>query len=610
MDFQSYKEKLIKVKEQIQSGELDEIPLEVRPPVPDFDPFSETFVMVSYSRKDFEEVYLLLAHLNEKGYRFWYDDGMTGEDKWIEEYKKHYENAHCIGTLLFFSSNYISTATKQELEIIYSSDGYAKQNLTVSLIPLQDIDPEKLLKEAIASGRIDITGASSVLPILSDLIREEKDKTIHRYASEADIEGLVNKIGKVFDTDDKEDTELLCDDPAYLISGRTLKKYAGSDSDPHVPDGVKIIGKDAFLGAGIKSVWLPDSVVSIESCAFRGCAELTTVCLSKKIKIIEKGAFEDCTALESITLPVGLAEIGESAFRCCQKLQSIEIPGTVEQIGAGAFDRCNALKTLKLAEGIKVLGEEAFFSCSSLEHVILPDSIEKIGPGAFAWCKALENVILPKRITAIPRDAFSHTKINRIIIPKGVITIEGGAFQNCPFKSIELPEGLLSIKDQAFRRCHNLESIVIPKNVASIGNFAFSQCRALRSIDLPDGIHQIGMAAFQGCSYLKSVTLPKGMIILEDATFAECSSLREIVLPQGIVSIGEAAFTGCEALSDMILPRGVKILEAHAFSKCKRLEMIIYKGSKRNWSQIKKGSFWRGKVKYVKCSDGVKRVFL
>ena len=42
------------------------------------------------------------------------------------------------------------------------------------------------------------------MPILEEIIREEKEKTIHHYAAESDIVPLLGKIGNVFDIQNKK----------------------------------------------------------------------------------------------------------------------------------------------------------------------------------------------------------------------------------------------------------------------------------------------------------------------------------------------------------------------------------------------------------------------
>ena len=47
--------------------------------------------------------------------------------------------------------------------------------------------------------------------------------------------------------------------------------------------------------------------------------------------------------LKSITLPESLVSIGKNAFQACKALESITIPKNVSEIGGGAFSNCSSL---------------------------------------------------------------------------------------------------------------------------------------------------------------------------------------------------------------------------------------------------------------------------
>ena len=198
IDFENYKKQLNEAEKSLANNEIDEIPLALRPKMLDFDYQTQTYIVVSYSRKDFVKVYLLLWQLYNAGYRFWYDNDMEGRKKWIEEYSEKYTNPNCLGSLTFFSDNYVSDSTKEELSIMYHENDYKKCNFMISLTPWSNFDATKVLKNAIANDRITIPNANDILPILKNIIEGEKEKTIHRYDSETDISYLIDKIGKVF----------------------------------------------------------------------------------------------------------------------------------------------------------------------------------------------------------------------------------------------------------------------------------------------------------------------------------------------------------------------------------------------------------------------------
>lgn len=376
MDIQRFQQRLQEVKLQLDNGEIDEIPLDARPNMPAFDFHQESYVVVSYSRKDFEKVYMLLAYLSENGYRFWYDNGMKGTEKWIKEYKDKFKNPNCLGTITFFSDNYISDSIKEELSVIYNQDGYIKRNVMISLVPLQSLDANKTLINAISKERITIANANAVQPILTKLLESEKQKTIHRLINESDIPFLAEKIGGAFqirgtgkmvnelDNHQKPSDE---DPEAFEICDGVLVRYSGRSQSVKVPEGVTGIRGKAFAGCKtMTEVWLPDSVTELDICAFRSCGALTRVRLSENLTEIPICAFDGCISLESITIPDGVKEIGSDSFEICRSLESVTIPEGVIRIGSGAFNGCDSLESVALPTTLRELGMMVFAGCERL----------------------------------------------------------------------------------------------------------------------------------------------------------------------------------------------------------------------------------------------------
>lgn len=433
MDLQAYKQKLKTVAEKIKCGEYDTIPEDARPKVPDVDYDQESYVIISYSRKDFEEVYLFLEYLYREGYRFWYDNGMQGDDKWVSEFQAKYENPNCLGSVIFFSDRYISSSTKAELSILYENDRSRKQNVMISLIPLSDLWPDRLLGIAMKDGRLILQEVNEVAPIVSNIISQEKEKTIHRYMRPEDIPSLAEKLSKVFQirSDIPEDAK------DFLRVGDTLFKYVGCKRDVTLPGSTSVIGESAFkANETLESVTIPNGVTTICDEAFSGCEALKAIDFGETVKQIKFAAFEGCSALTDVV-----------------------IPDSVGFLGSGAFKDCYALKTVKLSNCITEIEDFAFHSCVKLSNVSFPEGVTRIGSSAFFGC-ALETLIIPESVTEIGEDAFCHTALTNVILPPRVSKI--GNF--------------------AFYGCKGLESITIPTSVTEIGEGAFSGCPALTHI--------------------------------------------------------------------------------------------------------------------------------
>lgn len=428
MDLQEYKQKLMMVAGKIERGEFDTIPEDVRPKVPDVDYDKETYIVISYSRKDFVEVYMFLEYLCREGYRFWYDNGMQGEDKWLSEFRSKYENPNCLGSMIFFSDKYISNSTKAELSVLYQNDRFKKRNVMFSLISLSDIQPDDLLGKAMSERRLTLREANEVVPIVSNIIYQEKEKTIYRYMREEDIPFLAEKLSKVFQirSDVAEDAK------DFLLANDTLFKYVGCKHDVTLPRSVSVIGESAFkANVTLESITIPDGVATICDEAFSGCEALKAISLGETVTQIKFAAFEGCSVLTGIVIPNSVAFIGSGAFKDCFALKTVKLPNCITEIEDFAFYSCVHLSDISIPEGVTRIGASAFFGCG-LETLLIPESVTEIGEDAFSYT-ALSNVILPPRVSKIGNFAFYGCKsLESVTIPTSVSEIGEGAFSGCP----------------------------------------------------------------------------------------------------------------------------------------------------------------------------------
>ena len=86
-----------------------------------------------------------------------------------------------------------------------------------------------------------------------------------------------------------------------------------------VPDSVTNIGVSAIGGAGISEFKIPSKLVRIGARAFSGCVYLTELELPSSLKVIEEGAFS-ASGLTKLSLPDGITEIPPDMCDGCSKI--------------------------------------------------------------------------------------------------------------------------------------------------------------------------------------------------------------------------------------------------------------------------------------------------
>ena len=117
-----------------------------------------------------------------------------------------------------------------------------------------------------------------------------------------------------------------------IIEGTKLVGWEATKGKIKIPDGVTIIGNNAFRRRGeITRVVIPSSVLTIEEYAFYNCSSLSDVEFKGDgLKTIEMGAFTGCTSLTSITVPDSVVSIDVNAFSNCNNLTSVSATGEWE----------------------------------------------------------------------------------------------------------------------------------------------------------------------------------------------------------------------------------------------------------------------------------------
>ena len=261
-----------------------------------------------------------------------------------------------------------------------------------------------------------------------------------------------------------------------------------------LPNGVKVIGNNAFENAEIDTLKLPESIEKIGACAFKN-AEIGSAYVSN----LAKWCAVDL--VDSYSSPWPCAE---TAYIGGQEAISIRIPKSVEYINGYAFNDIKSLTTVTFEEGSSLKALTGFAGCSNLQNIEIPEGIESVG-----------------------------------------------GLSGCGFYSISLPASVKRIEAYAFSGS-SLFSIYMTDNVEYIGNNAFSNCRQLRDITLPASIAEIDFDLFYDCKALETITIPDSVTVIRSRAF-NGSGLKNLTVGKGVKHIGDGAFENCNSLTNVYI---------------------------------------------------------
>ena len=277
-----------------------------------------------------------------------------------------------------------------------------------------------------------------------------------------------------------------------------------------IPDSVTSIGLGAFENTGYyndESNWesgvlyICNHLIKIKKDVIRG-----DYAIKPGTKTIADAAFGSTNYepayypdLKSVSIPNSVISIGKYAFFGCNGLKSITIPNSVISIGSYAFCSCVEFTSVTIPDSVTAIGEHAFSECKKLTYIAIPDSVTSIGLEAFEntgyyndknnW----EDGILYICNHLIEA---KYEFVDRICtIRAGTKTIAEYAFARKPY----------DIFNSLYEKYPGPTSVIIPDTVTVISDYSFLCCTGLESITIPTSVTTIGLCAFSKCDNLKDV---------------------------------------------------------------------------------------------------------
>lgn len=282
-----------------------------------------------------------------------------------------------------------------------------------------------------------------------------------------------------------------------------------------LPDSLKYIGDEAFMGCHLSSVRIPDNVEKIgKSAFFFNSLENITFGSASKLTILDEDAFASNSLLYEIQLPESLQEIRDGVFENCNLIENLYLPKSVSLVSPGSFKVMNGLKSIEVSEEnpsfVSIEGnlyskdkQKLIRYCLGKKDkvFIVPSFVKTIGDYAFksfhSFCY-LEKVNLPVGLTYIGKEAFYGCTFD-IDLPQSLNSFALGAFYDFQGKKITVDsqskkyssqDGILYSKDKkklyACPCFYNSSDFVLDDQVEMICEYAFCDIETMNSFTVSE----------------------------------------------------------------------------------------------------------------------------
>jgi hypothetical protein len=403
-------------------------------------------------------------------------------------------------------------------------------------------------------------------------------------------------------------------DPSYLESYAPWYSYRNDIENVEINTNISSIGSYAFWACNnITSITIPASVSQIGVCAFSNCTklEMINVAANNMNYASTNGDLynKQMTTLVCVpagksgtyTVPGNVKTINSYAFYGCINLTSVIIPNTVTRIQGYAFDGCTKLESitfpLKLLQSYTYGFGDLFHHYSFYFYIGYDNPTSNYPltgykqthsyttgynpPGDYdgyyhyVYVPASLKTVRITDDTDIPANFFKNTNLETVEMPL-VKNIGNGAFSGSKLVSVEIPDDIVSVGSSAFSGCP-LKTVVTPVVESSL----FSS--SLEKLTLTAACTSLTSGCLTSATHLQELSLP---FIGTSPTAASTlrnlfggnvpASLKKLSLVRSSanIQIAESALAGLSQLTELVLSSNVRGLGRSALDGCNGLEHI------------------------------------
>ena len=403
-----------------------------------------------------------------------------------------------------------------------------------------------------------------------------------------------------------------------------------------IEEGIATIGSYLMYKAeNLTTVYIPNSLVSLDHCAFCDCSNLSDLVFSdapalcvlgsnsfsncssladaellalRTLRIIESEALAD-TGYDPVILPPDVTDVDGECMSSAEKILYVPqqaLPADVsdwycgvvigyeldEEAGEATITSIYSKYSDYFKNGISL---PEIFGCTVTRVNQFHNKIQILCPGH----KMEHGICVLCGYTDLSGETFTgycgaeeDGKNLTWTVSGGVLTIAGegemfqwdsNKYQEIPWhtykdyiQKIVIEEGVTTLGPASFVFLKNVTEVQIADSVERMGQHVFNQCTNLKTITIPEKVTEIPGYAFYKCNKLESIIIEGPVTAVGDYAFQFCSRLADCDLPDTVEMIGHFAFSQCNALKSFTIGKNVEWIGNYAFSKCKSLEQIIW----------------------------------
>ncbi len=250
-----------------------------------------------------------------------------------------------------------------------------------------------------------------------------------------------------------------------------------------LPNSVKTIGACAFANhTKLSRIEFGNSLITIGNYAFSGHGSG----YDGSYYVNDFSPDFNNSSLKSLYFPESLVSIGSSAFARCSALTEVDLPSTLQKIGSSSFSRCGSIKSLVIPNSVNIIGNAAFSYCEKLESLEISNSLNTIPDSCFYGCRELLSATIPNSVSSIKKSVFSGcSKMGTVTIPQSVTEISNDVFTGCSECIVYLCNEYISRNHAAFKpvkKVASCDNVPMPVEI----NYAFFHTGKEQLYNIPE----------------------------------------------------------------------------------------------------------------------------